>query len=78
MKIRQHHVHVAKRVWRADKNFRRAVPRGSLSGHNLLPVYCQLLYERHSTYEEVARRTKLDRRTVKAYLEKHAPTAPSG
>ncbi len=44
--------------------------RGSLSGHNLLSGYCQLLYERRGTYEEVARRTKLDRRTVKAYLEK--------
>ena len=27
MKIRQHHVHMAKRVGRADKNVRRAVPR---------------------------------------------------
>ena len=44
--------------------------RGSLSGHNLLAGDCQLLYERHGTYKEVARRTKLDRRTVKAYLEK--------
>ncbi|HTS18099.1 MAG TPA: hypothetical protein VMP11_11040 [Verrucomicrobiae bacterium] len=30
------------------------------------------IYDRHGTYEEVARRTKLDRRTVKAYLERAA------
>ena len=61
---------MAKRVRGPDKNVRGAVPRRSLSGYNLLPVYCQLLYERDGTYEEVARCTKLDRRTVKAYLEK--------
>ena len=38
MKIRQQHVHMAKGVGRADKNVCCAVPRGSLSGHNLLPV----------------------------------------
>ena len=43
---------------------------GSVDADTLLYGYCQLLYERHGTYEEVARRKKLDRRTVKAYLEK--------
>jgi len=41
----------------------------------LLSGYCQLLYERHGIYEEVARLMNLDRRTVKAYLEKRATAA---
>jgi hypothetical protein len=47
------------------------VESGSLDADALLAGYCLLLYERHRTYEEVARRTNLDRRTVKAYLDKH-------
>lgn len=43
---------------------------GSLDADELLAGYCKLLHERHATYEEVARRTNLDRRTVKAYLTK--------
>ncbi|MBM4142850.1 MAG: sigma-54-dependent Fis family transcriptional regulator [Lentisphaerae bacterium] len=34
----------------------------------LLGDYCRLLYERHGTYEEVARRAGLDRRTAKKYI----------
>ena len=45
---------------------------GSLDADALLAGYCTLLYERNGTYEEVARRTNLDRRTVKAYIEKRA------
>jgi two-component system, NtrC family, response regulator HydG len=30
--------------------------------------YCALLYERFGTYEEVARRAGLDRRTVKKHV----------
>jgi DNA-binding CsgD family transcriptional regulator len=37
--------------------------------------YCALLYRRHGTYEEVARRTGLDRRTVKKYLDDLSRTA---
>jgi hypothetical protein len=45
----------------------------SLSGDEpdanaLLSRYCNLLYNRFGTYEEVARRMKLDRRTVKKYI----------
>jgi DNA-binding NtrC family response regulator len=42
---------------------------GRLTAEELLQRYCRLLHERHGTYEEVARRTALDRRTVKKYVE---------
>jgi len=44
---------------------------GSMNADALLAGYCALLYKRLGVYEEVARRTGLDRRTVKAYIEKH-------
>jgi transcriptional regulator with PAS, ATPase and Fis domain len=57
-----------------QSRLRDGIDHGSVDADTLLSGYCQLLYERHGTYEEVARRTKLDRRTAKAYLEKRAPT----
>jgi transcriptional regulator of acetoin/glycerol metabolism len=42
--------------------------RGDMGADTLLSGYCVLLHERHGTIEEVARRTSLDRRTVKRYL----------
>jgi transcriptional regulator with AAA-type ATPase domain len=42
--------------------------RGTIDANALLSGYCALLHERHGTIEEVARRTNLDRRTVKRYL----------
>ncbi len=54
------------------------IEAGSVDADGLLSGYCALLYERHGTIEEVARRTNLDRRTVKAYLGKSsAPVASS-
>jgi DNA-binding NtrC family response regulator len=47
------------------------IQAGKLDADALLAGYCTLLYERHGTIEEVARRTNLDRRTVKAYLQKY-------
>jgi transcriptional regulator with AAA-type ATPase domain len=41
----------------------------SLDAQRLLASYCALLYEHHGNYEEVARRTQLDRRTVKKYIQ---------
>jgi hypothetical protein len=41
---------------------------GGIDAPTLLKTYCRILYRRFGTYEEVARRTKLDRRTVKKYL----------
>ncbi len=46
-----------------------AMDRGALKADELLAGYCALLYQRHGTFEEVARRTALDPRTVKKYLE---------
>jgi len=43
---------------------------GELDADALLSRYCGLLHKRFGTFEEVARRTKLDRRTVKKYLAK--------
>lgn len=43
----------------------------TLDADALLAGYCALLYEKSGTYEEVARRTNLDRRTVKRYLKQY-------
>jgi len=45
------------------------IDRGSLDASAVLSAYCALLHQRHGTFEEVARRTRLDRRTVKKYLQ---------
>ncbi len=41
---------------------------GTLDAQSLLSGYCAMLYRRYGTFEEVARRTCLDRRTVKKYI----------
>jgi hypothetical protein len=41
---------------------------GETSAQHLLQNYCCFLYERHGSYEAVARITHLDRRTVKKYI----------
>jgi len=46
-----------------------AIQNQGLSADELLAGYCRLLYEKTHNYEEVARRTLLDRRTVKKYLQ---------
>ena len=45
------------------------IEAGTLDADALLAGYCRVLYEREGTYEAVARRTNLDRRTVKRYLQ---------
>jgi transcriptional regulator with GAF, ATPase, and Fis domain len=45
------------------------VKDGSLDAQKLLSHYCVLLYDRYGSYEEVARKTVLDRRTVKKYID---------
>ncbi len=49
--------------------FLSGVTTGQLSHAELLSGYCKLLYGMHGTYEAVSRRTGLDRRTVKKYVE---------
>jgi DNA-binding NtrC family response regulator len=44
------------------------IARGDITVSDLVSGYCALLYRRHGTFEEVARRTGLDRRTVKKYI----------
>jgi DNA-binding NtrC family response regulator len=41
---------------------------GEIDAQSLVKKYCCSLYQRYGTYGEVARRTKLDRRTVKKYI----------
>jgi hypothetical protein len=45
------------------------VEQGDINAYNLISGYCFLLYQRHRNFEEVARRTGLDRRTVKKYIQ---------
>jgi transcriptional regulator with AAA-type ATPase domain len=47
---------------------------GSLDAESLISGYCTLLHQRHGTFEEVSRRTRLDRRTVKKYIERPPST----
>jgi DNA-binding NtrC family response regulator len=51
----------------ADYLFQR-LNEGDIDAHRLVTGYCHLLHRRHGTFEEVARRTGLDRRTVKKYI----------
>jgi len=44
------------------------IKNGDIGAQSLLNGYCFLLYQRYGTFEEVARRSNLDRRTVKKYI----------
>jgi DNA-binding NtrC family response regulator len=44
------------------------IESGVLDAQQLVSLYCALLYQRFGTYEQVARVTGLDRRTVKKYI----------
>lgn len=46
----------------------RGIDTGTLDADALVKRYCYLLHRKYKTYEEVARRTLLDRRTVKKYV----------
>ena len=44
---------------------------GNMAVSNLVSGYCFLLYQKYGTYEQVAKQTGLDRRTVKKYIDSH-------
>jgi len=48
---------------------RDGIDSGGLTAQELLAGYCTILYQKHGTYEEVARHSQLDRRTAKKYIE---------
>jgi len=43
--------------------------RGQLTAQEMLSHYCYMLYQQLGTYEEVAEKTALDRRTAKKYID---------
>ncbi|MFH1154355.1 MAG: sigma 54-interacting transcriptional regulator [Pseudomonadota bacterium] len=51
-----------------DQELLQGMAAGDINAADLVSKYCDLLYTRHGSYEEVARRTGLDRRTVKKYI----------
>jgi hypothetical protein len=51
---------------------KHGIDTGELDAQQLLGGYCSMLYQRFGTFEEVARRTNLDRRTVKKYIQEWA------
>lgn len=52
----------------------QGLTEGHLAAEELLAQYCTMLYQRYGTYEEVARRAEIDRRTAKKYITR----SPSG
>jgi DNA-binding NtrC family response regulator len=57
-----------------DSKLIQGIQQGNIEAQQLLAGYCYLLYRRHGTYEAVARRARLDRRTVKRYVDEWKQT----
>ena len=53
----------------ASSNLAKEIDRGDVDAQCLIRSYCRMLYDKFGTYGEVARRTKLDRRTVKKHIQ---------
>lgn len=58
-----------------DRKLINGIEEGSIDAASLVSGYCYLLYQRHPNFEEVARRTGLDRRTVKKYIQEWSQAA---
>ncbi len=54
---------------KAGDNLQALADAGDMTAQELMSTYCRQLYQRFGTYEEVARLTQLDRRTVKKYIQ---------
>jgi len=52
----------------ADDRFVDALRSQTLDAQQLLQRYCAMIYRREGTFEAVARRTRLDRRTARKYV----------
>lgn len=52
----------------AQARLQQGIDEGRLNAADLVEGYCALLYERYRSYQEVARRTGLDRRTAKKHV----------
>src|SRR6185369_5260239 len=66
------HYHAVKSEVRTQDDAERlakGIKEGVLSAESLIAGYCALLYRSLGSYEEVSRRTELDRRTVKKYVQ---------
>ena len=50
---------------------KNGIESGALTADELLDGYCKMLYDCYGTYEEVAKLTALDRRTVKKRIQEH-------
>jgi sigma-54 specific flagellar transcriptional regulator A len=61
-----------------SKDWLDDMKQGELTAQELLSQYCYMLYTRFGTYEKVAEKTALDRRTVKKYIDTHMPFNESG
>lgn len=56
-------------VLRTDDRLPASLREGTLSLEALCRYYCTRIYERAGSFAETARRLKIDRRTVKKYVD---------
>ncbi|MCP4718290.1 MAG: sigma-54-dependent Fis family transcriptional regulator, partial [Desulfobacteraceae bacterium] len=54
-----------------SKILQQGIQKKSIAVPDLVAGYCKLLYDTLGTYEKVARKTGLDRRTIKKHIETH-------